>query len=338
MNKIATSIQTPANSVQVGFLAQVKAQTKSPLTFIDELAGLLEISPNSAYRRISGKTTMSVDELMLVSKHYGVPFSTHNNFSNDMLMFKYSKLSEHDGAVKEYLQVMLKTFQQINSAKNKEILILASEMPPFYYFRFPEISLFKFFYHKRAILNDEYLSNKLFDISLIDADLVRLCKDIHAEFIKIPTMEIWHDTTIDGTLGQIEYFWDSGVFAKKKDVLVILNQLLSLLDDLKLMAGRNSKILPTQENNFVLYQSDIMLGNTTYNVNLDMGKMAFLRFNLFNSLTTTNIEFCNEAESWFKCVIKKSTKISGTAEKQRNKFFKLLYEKIKRLTDRIAQD
>jgi hypothetical protein len=338
MKQPITAQENNENELQVKFLLQVKKEVRAEVSFTDELADLLAVSKNSAYRRIKGETAMSIAELITVSKHYGVPFSTHAIFSNGMVMFNYPVLSEKEENFKTYLTVILETLKEVNSTDKKQLLVAASDIPPFHYFCYPALTLFKIFYHKRAILDDEYLSNKLFDPNLIDADLLQLCQQIYDEFIKIPSVEVWHHTTIDSTLEQIAYYWDSGVFSKKEDVLLILDQLSALFENLKQMADRDSKLISVEENNFMLYESDISLGNTTFNIHVNEQKIAFLRFNTFNSLNTTNLAFCNEVEAWLKSVIKKATKISGTSEKQRNKYFKLMHEKIKRLIERINQE
>lgn len=326
------------NEIQIAFLLQVKKEAKSSLLFTEELADLLAVSKNSAYRRIKGETTMSIDEVIIVSQHYGVPFSTHTIFSNETAIFNYPVLSENEENFKTYLSNVLKIVKEANASPQRQFLIAANDIPPFHYFCYPTLTVFKLFYQKRAILADEQFDGKLFDANLIDAELLKLCHLIYEEFIKIPSIEVWHHTTIDSTLEQIAYYWDSGIFIKKQDVILILDQLITLLESLKHMAGRNSKLLPMVENNFILYESDISLGNTIFNLHFDQKKIAFLRFNTFNSLNTNNLTFCNEVEVWLNNVIKKATKISGTAEKQRNKYFKLLYEKINRLKDRITHD
>jgi hypothetical protein len=54
-----------------------------------------------------------------------------------------------------------------------------------------------------------------------------------------------------------------------------------------------------------------------------------------NSLTTSNQQFCEEIEHWTKNLIKKSTLISGIAEKQRFQFFSKAYKAIDLSIERI---
>jgi hypothetical protein len=54
-----------------------------------------------------------------------------------------------------------------------------------------------------------------------------------------------------------------------------------------------------------------------------------------NSLNTSNSEFCEETEHWVKNIIKKSTLISGVAEKQRYQFFNKLNNAIDNCEQRL---
>jgi hypothetical protein len=52
-------------------------------------------------------------------------------------------------------------------------------------------------------------------------------------------------------------------------------------------------------------------------------------------MATTNAGFFEENDRWVRNIIRKSTLLSGVSEKQRMKFFKLLYDKIGQSRARI---
>jgi hypothetical protein len=65
--------------------------------------------------------------------------------------------------------------------------------------------------------------------------------------------------------------------------------------------------------------------------------MAFVSNNTFNMMNTTNPAFVHENETWIKNLMQKSIQISGQSEKQRNQFFKILFDKIDALKTKINQ-
>jgi hypothetical protein len=52
-------------------------------------------------------------------------------------------------------------------------------------------------------------------------------------------------------------------------------------------------------------------------------------------MSTTSADFVHENELWLNNLLKKSTLISGVAEKQRNQFFMILRDKVETLRQKI---
>ncbi len=67
----------------------------------------------------------------------------------------------------------------------------------------------------------------------------------------------------------------------------------------------------------------------------ELGDRVFISHNTFNSISTDNINFCKETKSWMENLIRKSTKINDVSEKHRYQFFRLMYEKIENVRQRI---
>jgi hypothetical protein len=64
--------------------------------------------------------------------------------------------------------------------------------------------------------------------------------------------------------------------------------------------------------------------------------ISYISFNTMNSLTTNNQLFCGEIEHWMKNLIKKSSLISGSAEKQRFQFFKQAIKYVDQAIEKIS--
>jgi hypothetical protein len=86
---------------------------------------------------------------------------------------------------------------------------------------------------------------------------------------------------------------------------------------------------------FNLYNSDLVIGTNCIYVTVAETSYSYISFNTMNSLTTSNNQFCEEIEHWTKNLIKKSTLISGIAEKQRFQFFSKAYKAIDLCIERI---
>jgi hypothetical protein len=91
------------------------------------------------------------------------------------------------------------------------------------------------------------------------------------------------------------------------------------------------------ENNYTLYHSDVMIGNNYVLVTMGNVKASYLGYHTFNAMQTTNSNFNNENENWLKVLVRKSTQISGVAEKQRYQFFKKIEDNLRKLREKIEK-
>ncbi len=63
---------TALDNIQSVFLGQIRNRLPESTSFADELAELLNVSRDSAYRRIRGETVLSLDEVKKLYDQYGV--------------------------------------------------------------------------------------------------------------------------------------------------------------------------------------------------------------------------------------------------------------------------
>jgi len=87
--------------------------------------------------------------------------------------------------------------------------------------------------------------------------------------------------------------------------------------------------------NYQLYISEIELTNNCIMINVGSTSWIYLSHFSFNSMVTRNQAYSKKTEMWFSNILKKSTLISGTAEKQRFQFFQDSLARIDELMNRI---
>jgi hypothetical protein len=144
----------------------------------------------------------------------------------------------------------------------------------------------------------------------------------------VPSVEIWTNETILTATKQLEFYVDSGVFKSRSDALEILEEFKKMAEYLETSAESGRKEVSSKSENFQLYNSEVVLGTNCIYVKMPNVNYTYISFNTMNSLTTNNNEFCDETEHWMRNIIKKSTLISGVAEKERYRFFSSIYKNI----------
>lgn len=312
------------HELQTQFLNSIKDIIDPNVALVDELADVLNVSKDSVYRRIRNETSLSLEEITVISEHFKVPFSFNSTQAQGTVSFGYKSMTTQED-FKLYLKSMLNDLSKIGASERKLVTYAANDVPVFHNFKYPELTAFKVFYWMKGVVNDPALQSKRFDKNLIDPEILELTSILYGAYLKTPTREIWTKLTINSQLEQIRYFWESGVFNSKEEALIIVDQVKSLIDVIREQVSTGTK---SPGVSYDFYFSEIEIGNNTVMVERGESKMLYLGFNTFNKMLTTNKEYCQETEKWLENLVKKSVLISGVSEKQRYQFFQALEKKV----------
>lgn len=317
---------------QIQFLQKIKNLSQGNYSFADELAEILALSADSIYRRIRGETALSVDELLKICRHYKVSPDILNETDTGFVNFHYNLLQSEE-SFEQYLSSFLASLQMLRKAgKLAQIIYAADDVPIFHHFNFPEHSSFKMFYWMKSVLNIDTLTGKKFSFSIVKPEILQLGKEIYDTYCQVPAIEIWTEESLNSTLNQILYCWESGLFENPKDVNIIIDQTYKMIELIQKQAEVGSKTLDVKHiDNFQMYHTEIQIGNNCVLVTAGEQKMVYIRHQTFNTLRSTNPNFCKETEQWLHNEIRKSMPISGVAEKQRYQFFQKIIQKIDKL-------
>ncbi len=333
-------------SAQILFMQRLKTTLPANISFVEELSDLLHISNDSAYRRIRGESDLTIEEITSICKHFKISFDSFiNNTDNSFVSFSHLQLSNHVNTFKEYLLMIKNNLASILKypENERQIIFAAEDIPVFQNFAHPYLSAFKIFYWNKSILNAEGYEDKKFETAHIDKELLEIAGDIYDNYSKINSIEIWSDDTINSTIKQIEFYWDSGAFKSKRDALLICEEVnlmfarINKQAELSIKLDRNNKPSSTDKN-YQLYHSDVMIGTNCVLTKTGNSLGAYISYHTFNSMLTTNANFCNETDLWLKNLIRKSNLISGVAEKQRYRYFKHINGLLKNLKEKIEND
>ena len=331
-------MEQKAKIIQEQFINRIKSALAPNVSFVDELADLLNLSTDSAYRRIRCETLFNIGEITMVCKHFRVSFDPEIQHLANKVSFDYLKLDDKKDNFKLWLHAMGNDIKKIGGSPSNEIMYAADDVPVWHHFFSDELISFKLFYWLKSILCSPEYADALFDPSEIDPELISYAKELLNNYNKTTSTEVWTEDTINSTLKQIEYFWESGYFSKESDALMMCDLMTEEINLLQKKAAKSSKLIGPGESgieNFKLYKSEVMIGNNSILANIGSTKIAYVSNNTFNMMSTTNADFVHENEHWLQNLVRKSTLISGVSEKQRNQFFRLLRDKIELVKTKI---
>jgi BetR domain len=316
---------------QARMIEIIRNQMPESFSLPSEVGRILNISLDSAYRRLRCETAFTLDEIVLICQEFQVPIESLTDFIGNVISFRHKPVGNNLEDFKAFLSYFYSQIYTISRFDSREVFYAAEDIPIFHHYAFPELSNFKFFYWRKAILNDESLQDLKFSTKVSDPDLIELAHKASIAYSNVPSTEIWTEETIASTIKQIKFFWEAGFFQEKSDVVEVMDALEKLIKNLQRQCDLGLKFHPDgnlTETPFTCYLSDLMIGNNCVLVKTDEKRTTFIGYNTFSFMNTRNPDFNRNNELWLNNLISKSSLISRNAEKVRNQFFKVLFRMI----------
>jgi transcriptional regulator with XRE-family HTH domain len=320
--------------VQQLFFQHIKSNLPAHLSMVDEVAEVLNISNDSAYRRIRGEKVIGLEEIQKLCVHYKVSLDQFLHLKSEALIFTGRVNYESETLFEDYLESVYRNLSIINSFEKRHLYFLMKDIPPFVHFQVPELSAFKFYFWMRSILHYDSMQKVKFSI---DDPLYEkyhlLSKKVIEAYNKVPTTEIWNVESINSTIRQIEFLRESGLFKNPGDVKLLYEKLEELINHIERQAETGLKFNigtePTKQSApYRLFVNEFVTLDNTLLAEMNDIKLTFINHSVLYFVTTRDEQFNNAMFINLDNLMKKSTLISEVGEKERVRFFNRLRDKI----------
>ncbi len=321
------------NQTQQLFFNHIKSKLPSHLSFVDEVADLLNISNDSAYRRIRGEKPIGLDEVQMLCNKFKVSLDQLLQIQSNTVIFSGNRLDNISFGLFQYLQDICANLELFKMLEQPHLYYYNKDIPIFHYMQFPELCAFKFFFWKRTLIGYPELAKQQFNGEESSKEIPEIAKKIIEHYIQVPSTEIWNEESVHITIRQIEFYRQSNIFANKHVLLKVYIQLEELLNHIELQAEAGKKFLYNQSVSadsapYDIYINECLIGDNTIFVKGGDRQITYLNHNGLNFIGTQDSSFCDYTFKNLQNIIRKSTHISVIGEKERSMFFNTLRGKI----------
>ena len=316
------------------FLFQrIREMLPTDASLAEEVAGILNLSIDSVYRRIRGETALVLDEVSELCRHYNISLDQLLKVSNGSTIFHDVRIHFNDYNYDAYVKGLAKLIRNTAAAERKEIIYLAKDLPLFHNFYYKPLVAFRYFFWMKTILDHADFTHRKFDLNCLRAETEQYSHELLNAYMEVPSVEIWNTECINSIISQVEFYRESGHFASVADIKAIYQALEATINHIKAQAEHGCKFLPGEnpdikKKNFQFFYNRIVLGNNTILVTTDTSKTCYLNYDVLNYLVTKDESFCNACHADLQNLMKRATLISQTSERQRNVFFGILLNKV----------
>jgi hypothetical protein len=249
------------------------------------------------------------------------------------VIFSGNKVDTASFGFNEYLNDIAHNLEQFKSLPNAHLYYYNKDTPIFHFMPFAELRAFKFFFWKRTLMGYPELARQQFTGEETDEISSELALKIIGLYNQINSTEIWNEENLHISIRQIEFYRQSNVFADKRILTKVYEQLDELLNHLELQAEAGKKFLYGRQPglntaDYDIFVNECLLGDNTIFVNSDNRQITCLNHNGLNFTSTQDQSFCDYTLRNLQNIIRKSAHISRVGEKERTVFFNTLHQKI----------
>lgn len=320
--------------LQQTLFRHLKERLPAHLSLAEELGNLLVLSADSVYRRIRGEKPITLVELKVICEHYHLSVDQLLQMNNDSVLFQAPGITQTSVPFVEHMKRMLAQFTWFNSFKQRDIHYLCKDAPFWYFYLFPEMAAFKTFFWCKTINNEPGLADQSFSLKAFPfADCFAIGQQILDLHSRMDTVELWNLESIHSSINQVAYYRDAGIFRDAEDLHTVVDSFIRMLDHLQAQAAKGVKFMPgatdvAHRGPIQFYVNELILGNNTILLTLDEKKVSMITYSVFNYLITEDDRFAAKAFDTFQTLLSRSTLVSRSGEKDRNKFFNTLRDKV----------
>lgn len=328
--------------VQEQFFQEIKNRLPTDASLAEEIARLLKVSTDSAYRRMRGEKQITLEELAALATRFSVSVDQLLNIQTGNIVFQGNFLNPKTYRYSDYLTSMMHQLAYFNSFHKKEFYYLCKDTPIFYYFISKDLAAFKYFFWMGTLIYFPEFRNKKVVLDEYPPELEQLGNKIYELYTQLDSVEIWNIESWNTTFHQIDYYLESGMFQSYEDVLKIYAGMEYVIDHLEEQARMGVKFVAGHPEvkpggKFNMYFNEIVIQDNNMMALLDHSRISFVPHTAINYMMTRDIAYSENFYQYVQNLIKRSTLISEVSEKERVRFFHRMRERIARRKEMLKE-
>jgi hypothetical protein len=296
--------------------------------YADQIADVLSISKDPAYRRIRGWKEITLSEVYKLMKHCNAQMSELLP-SKETVPFHFRAVDNDHYKYAQFLQEVYLFLNQYQQRGISRFLSYPKEIPLFYSLMFDRVGYFRYFLYQKSMLgNDKFkdLKFKAEHYQHIKPEINTQIVDLYYQF---GSEEFWGPEIFTNFLNQVDYYLQAGFFDSNQEITLLLDEIEELVNLIEIQAltgkkhFRNIGAPPTpSEQSFTLYHSDLTFGDNTIVIHLENGsKVAYIAPNSIYLMYTSNEEYANYLSDFLTNMASRSSSLAEISAKQQGEFF-----------------
>ncbi len=323
--------------MQEQFIKQIRSLIPENLNLIDEVMGVLDLNYDAAYRRINNKTSLSLEEAVKLAKHFKLSLNRmYEVGSQHTLLAEKSPILKDEADLEQYFKISLQSILPLTTLKSAEIIYSAKDIPIFYTLSDTYITKYKCYVWLKFLNEDGTMEKVTFEefLNHVPSSLISTANKVSEAYKNINIIEFWNDNTINGTLQQVFYYFETGLLSKEL-ALLVCKDINNIIDHVEKQTIEQTLLNSKNDSSYSLYKSDLLTMSNNMMVKARNKKMFFTPFTVLSYFRIEHPPTCDEMEQFFVKQMKNSKLLVNAGEKDRTLFFNKMRQKVETIIKRI---
>lgn len=323
--------------MQAQFIKFLKTKSQNNTSFVEEIASILDIGYDAAYRRINLKTNLSLEESVTLAKHYKISLNKLFEVgSQNTIISELSPRPINEQGLEMWYKQSLNNVMPLSKLKSAEIIWSGKDVSLFRTLTDSHLTRYKMYVWLKD-LNVEMAKSKIsFDdwMKTIPDSLLQSALDLGEIYKHINITELWNDNTVNGTLQQILYYFEAGLVSKDM-ALLICDDVHEVVNQIEKQTIQQSISSKDNKKHFRLYKCDLHTLTNTVMVVTPNQKVFFSPFTVLSYFKIEHQDTCEMMYEFLQKQMSNSKLLATSGERDRTIFFKNVHNKITIAKERI---
>jgi len=320
------------NKFQHRFFEELEQQFSRKGEMIDAVSDALAIGRNAVYRRLRGETSLSADELMVLSNKFRINIGREKSSITENQLTRPASNWKVKSELAYYRRIEDWSYM-IEGLPNLTFDYATSELPPYYEFSHRNLFAFKVYIYAQTCWGLHKWKGKPFRPELIDPEAFKISGRLGNSLLQLQGREIWSTGILDVTLRQIEYSVSVGNIISLELIEELYQEVERIIVHMEAMiaAGKRFPIgqKPTADSpDLLLYFSELMDNSNAVLFKSGDTRLAYTALISPSYLISKENEVIGQIERWIGNMISTANVYDAQSGRYATMFFARLRRQV----------
>jgi len=299
--------------------------------YADQVAEVLSVSRDPAYRRIRGWKEITLAEVYKLMRHCNAQMSELLP-TKETVPFHFRAVDDKNYKYAQFLQEVYRFLEQYYQRGISRFISFPKEIPLFYSLMFDRIGYFRYFLYQKSMLGNAKFQNLKFKAEHYQELKPEINQKIVDLYFQFGSEEFWGEEIFTNFLNQIDYYSNAGYFESSEEVTLLLKEMEELIEHLEIQTKNKVKYFRNpdgsstpSDQSFTMYHSDLTFGDNTILIHLTNGsKVAYIAPNSIYLMYTSSEEYANYLSEFMGNMAQKAMPVGDASAKEQGDYFNRL--------------